>query len=198
MRASLAVVLLLLSAGPVAAQTGRSAAPAGRALSAEQIRDIARRDMVWCENYRAEKGDCETMTLVSLLPDGKLRETGVMRLSRSPDLQLVIDGVSEIRGDQICAVHNEDAVKLRFLMNGRPMPTVLSARLEAMVRESMAEFEGKTLCQTFYRGASADTLSERITVNGARRTDLESTYRLQSDESGLDVRSEEEPEETQV
>lgn len=198
MRASLAVGLLVLGAG-LSAATGAAAQGSGRPLSGEQIRELARRDMIWCENYRAGEGDCESMTLVSLQPDGKLRETGLMRLSKSPDLQLVIDGTSEIRGNQLCAVHNEDTVKMRFLMNGQPMPTVLSGRLETLVREAMAEFEGKTLCQTFYRGRTEDVLSERITVDGARRTDLESTYRLQTDEAGLDVRSEdEEPDETQV
>ena len=174
---------LLMMAGAASAQ-GR---PAG-ALSADEIRDLARRDMVWCENHRVEQNDCETMTLVSLSPDGTLQETGLMRLSQSPDLRMVIDGKSRIQGNAVCSVYGDESVKLRFLLNGRPLPASASGPLEGVVREAMAEFQGKTLCQTFFRGASESELREQITVNGARRPDLESTYRLQPDEKGLDVR----------
>lgn len=191
-----------LIAGPLLAGLLASALPASAAdkpMTGEQIRDLARRDMVWCENYRPDKKDCETLTLVSLLPDGSLRETGVMRLAKSPDLKMVIDGRSEIEGNRVCSVFGDDTVKLGFLLNDRPVPQGAVGAIERVVREAMAEFEGKTLCQTFYRGASDSELRETITVDGQRREDLESVYRLQADEAGLDVRSaEEDPEESVV
>jgi hypothetical protein len=164
------------------------AAAADRPMTAEQIRELARRDLVWCENYRADKKDCETLTLVSLLPDGSLRETGVMRLAKTPDLKMVIDGRSQLQGDRVCSVFGAETVKLRFLLNNRPVPPAATGPIEAVVREAMSEFEGKTLCQTFYRGASEAEIRETITVDGERREDLESVYRLQKDEAGLDVR----------
>lgn len=182
MRAFFAAALLMTAAS--ASAQSRPGAP----LSGEEIRELARRDLVWCENHRAEQNDCETMTLVSLSPDGTLRETGLMRLSQQPDLRLVIDGRSEIRGNAVCSVVGDDSVKFGFVLNGRPLPAFATRELEGVVRESMAEFNGKTLCQTFYRGASAEELREEITVNGARRTDLESVYRLRPDERGLDLR----------
>ncbi len=191
MRAAFAAVsALLLSALalPAAAQE----AP----MSAEQIRELARRDTVWCENYRAAQQDCETITLVSLLPDGSLRETGLMRLSGTPDLKLVVDGRSQITGDRVCSVFGDDTVKLNFLLNGRPAPQAMVGLLEGVVKEAMAEFEGKTFCQTFYRLSEAE-VREVITVDGDRREDLESRYRLQADEAGLDVRPAEEEAEAQ-
>jgi hypothetical protein len=190
MRVLFAAAALLAAAVPAAA--------ADRPMTGEQIRELARRDMVWCENYRPENKDCETLTLVSLLPDGTLRETGVMRLAKSPDLKMVIDGRSEIEGNRVCSVFGDDTVKLRFLLNDRPIPQAAVGPIEAVVREAMAEFEGKTLCQTFYRSSESE-VREIITVDGERRQDLESSYRLQKDESGLDVRpAAEEPEESRV
>lgn len=184
MRAALATALLLTGA-----LTALPAQAADKPMTGEQIRDLARRNMVWCENYRPDKKDCETLTLISLLPDGSLRETGVMRLAASPDLKMVIDGRSAIDGNRVCSVFGEETVKLGFLLNDRPVPPTAAGAIEGVVREAMAEFEGKTLCQTFYRGPSDTDVREVITVNGERREDLESVYRLQPDEKGLDVRA---------
>jgi hypothetical protein len=183
MRAALVLALLLTGAC-----TALPAQAADKPMTGEQIRELARRNMVWCENYRPDKKDCETLTLISLLPDGSLRETGVMRLAASPDLKMVIDGRSAIDGNRVCSVFGDDTVKLGFLLNNQPVPKTAAGAIEGVVREAMAEFEGKTLCQTFYR-ASETEVRERITVDGQRREDLESVYRLQADESGLDIRA---------
>lgn len=190
MRTLLAAAALFAVALPAAA--------ADTPLSAEQIRDLARRETVWCENYRAAQKDCETITLVSLLPDGSLRETGLMRLSSTPDLKMVVDGRSRITSNGVCSVFGDDTVRLGFLLNNRPAPSAMVGLLENVVNEAMAEFEGKTFCQTFYRVSEAE-VRERITVNGERREDLESLYRLQPDEAGLDVRpAADEPESTEL
>jgi hypothetical protein len=191
MRVLFAAAALLLTAFPAAA--------ADAAMTGEQIRELAKRDLVWCENYRPEHKDCETMTLVSLMPDGRLRETGLMQLSKTPDLKMVIDGSSKIDGDKVCSVFGDDTVRLSFLLNNQPAPRQAIGPIEAVVRESMSEFEGKTLCQTFYRGSSELEIREMVTVDGQRREDLESSYRLQPDEAGLNVRPAiDEPEETMV
>lgn len=178
-----AFALLLLPAAALAAE---------KPLSGEQLRDIVRREMVWCENYRAAEKDCETLTLVSLQADGSLRETGAIRLAASPDLTLVVDGPSRIEGDRICSVYTEESVKLAILVNGRPAPSAASGELETLVRSTMAEFLGKTFCQTFYAEGSPERLREEVTVDGARRPDLESIYRLQPDEAGLGLRTQDE------
>jgi hypothetical protein len=100
----------------------------------------------------------------------------------------VIDGRSQIQGDRVCSVFGDDTVKLGFLLNDQPVPEAATTAIRVAVRESMSEFEGKTLCQTFYRNGSDTVLRERITVDGKRREDLESVYRLQADEAGLDIR----------
>lgn len=181
MRALSALLLLLL-----APTIGHAAE---RRLTGDQLRDLARREMVWCENYRAAQKDCDALVLVSLLPDGSLQETGALRIASSPDLVLVIDGRSRIEGDRICSVYEEDTTKLAVLLNGQPVPAMASRPVEAVVRESMAEFTGKTLCQSFYADGDPARLREEVTVNGARRPDLESTYRLQADEAGLNLRT---------
>lgn len=180
-------LLALLLAGAVCA-TAQPVYADDRALSADQIRDLARRELVWCENYRPTQKDCETLTLISLLPDGTLRETGVVRLATTPDLKMVMDGRSSLQGNRVCSVFGDDTVKLGFLLNDQPIPEAAVGAIESAVREAMSEFDGKTLCQTFYRGSSDAEVRETITVDGQRRTDLESVYRLQPDESGLDVR----------
>lgn len=177
------IALAALAAGAL------PAAAADTPLTADQIRDIARKDMVWCENYRAASKDCESLVMVSLMPDGSLRETGLLRLSDKPDLQLVMDGKSTITGDKVCSVFGDETVTMSFVLNGRQLPVSSAPSLEAIVKEAMSEFEGKTLCQTFYRGQSEADLREVVTLDGERREDLESVYRLQADEAGLNLRA---------
>jgi hypothetical protein len=183
MRALLPILALLLAPASVEA--------AERRLTGAQLKDLAQREMVWCENYRAAQKDCETLVLVSLQPDGSLRETGALRIARTPDLMLVIDGRSRIEGDRICSVYDEETTKLAVVLNGQPVPSFMARELEGVVRDAMAEFKGKTLCQSFYADGGAERLREEVTVDGQRRPDLESTYRLQPDESGLDLRARE-------
>lgn len=184
------LILLLTPAGALAAE---------RQLTGDQIRDLAKREVVWCENYRPIEKDCESLSMVSLQPDGGLRETGALRMSSTPDLLLVVDGRSRIEGNRICSVYQEETTKLAFVLNGSPVPAILARNLLGLARESMEEFRGKTLCQSFYTEGSMERLREEVTVDGQRRPDLESVYRIQPDEAGLAIRAPEaDPEESQA
>jgi len=192
MRASLAFSALLVLA-PLAAAAS-SAQAAERRMTGDEIRDIARRELLWCEAYDAGKDDCEVVSLLRLKPDGSLSETSTLLLQENPRLMVYIADSDQIDGDRLCGKVEARKTRFSFTLEGQAMPPELAATLQALFRSQMEEFEGKTLCQAFFRGDNPNIIREEITVDGERRTDLESTYHLHEGGAGLNLRPQLAPE----
>jgi len=162
---------------------------AGRRITADEIRDIARREMLWCESFDAAGQDCETVTLLRLLPDGRLAETSTRLLQEDPRLQVFIADSGAIDGDRVCSKIDSNRTGLSFTLDGRVLPTAESVVLRLMFMALMTEYEGKTLCQSFAWGDEPNEVVEEITLDGERRPELESTYMLREGEAGLNLRA---------
>ncbi len=192
MRASLAFLSALLVLAPLAAVSPAQAAE--RRLTGDEIRDIARRELLWCEAYDAGKDDCEVVSLLRLKPDGSLSETSTLLLQEDPRLMVYIADTDSIDGDRLCGKVESQKTRFSFTLEGQAMSSDSAATLQALFRSQMAEFEGKTLCQAFFRGENPNVIREEITVDGERRTDLESTYHLHEGGAGLNLRPQLAPE----
>lgn len=161
---------------------------AERKMTAEELRDIARREMLWCENYVAETNDCDVITLVRLVPDGRLAETSTLLLQEDPRLQVFIGDHDRIDGDRLCSTIESARTAFAFTVEGQPAPTATAIGLRLLFMAQLAELDGKTLCQTFFRDDATGVVREEITVDGERRTDLESTYVLREGSERLNLR----------
>lgn len=193
MRASLAALAAVLTLAPLAAAPQAQAAE--RRMTGDEIRDVARRELLWCEGYDAGKDDCEVVSLLRLRPDGSLSETSTLLLQAEPRLMVYIADSDEIDGDRLCGKVESQKTRFSFTLEGQAMSTEAAATLQALFRSQMAEFEGKTLCQAFFRGDDPNVIREEITVDGERRTDLESIYHLHEGGAGLNLRPQLAPEE---
>ena len=185
----LAACVLALTAQAAPAQTpAPTPAPAGERLTAAEIQDIARREMLLCENYVASSDDCDIVTLWRLTGDGAVAETSTLLVSDEPQLQVYIADSSQIRGDAICSQVDLTRTAFSFTLNGQPAPPATSAALQLLFLAQLAELNGKTMCQSFIHGDQPGVLIEEITVDGQRRTDLESTYILREGTERLKLR----------
>jgi hypothetical protein len=164
------------------------AADGERKLSGAEIRDMAKREVLWCDDYRKSSDDCSGVTVVRLLPDGRVSQTTTVLVSNSPRLQAFIGDVDQIKGDQVCGVVKAADTAVSFTLDGKPVPELAGLRLKAVLLSVLAELEGKTMCQSFYRGRDPMRLREEVTVDGARRQDLESTYVIREGRDGFALR----------
>lgn len=173
---------------------GASAQTAERRMTADEIRDIARREMLWCESFDPEANSCDTITLIRLAPDGRLAETATVLVQAQPRLQVYIADHDTLDGDRLCSVIESEKTGFSFTLDGRPLQGTEALGLRLLFMSQLTEFEGKTLCQTFFWSGEDGAVREEITVDGKRRTDMESTYKLHDGNQGLDLRPQSSPE----
>ena len=84
MRASLAALAAFLTLAPLTAASAAAAAAAELPVTGDEIRDIARRELLWCEAYDTRNDDCEVVSLLRLRPDGSLSATSTLPLQPDP------------------------------------------------------------------------------------------------------------------
>jgi hypothetical protein len=186
------IALLPLAASLVLATSAAAApiAPVGpeHRLNAQEIRDLAKRELLWCDDFRVQNGSCDAITLITLAPDGRLAETTTLLLSEGPRLQAYIGEVDVVDGDKVCSKVSAAHLPIAFTLEGQAVPADASAGLRDVLVNSLADLDGKTICQTFYRGADPNKLREEVTVDGKRRKDLETIYQLHDGADGFDLR----------
>lgn len=194
MRRFLAAVSALAA---LAALPGAAHASDAR-LTGQEIRDIAGRGLLWCEEYEAASDDCGVVTLLRVMPDGRLASTSTLLLQESPELQVYIADIDQLDGDRLCSKVEMGRARFTFMLDGQQLSDERAIGLTALFQAQMADMEGKTMCQTFFRTEDPNVIREEITVDGERQTDLESTYHLREGDSGLHLRAQlpTEPDET--
>ncbi len=182
----LAALLAVLAAAPARAQP--AVAEVEHKLSATEIQDLAKRGLLWCDDWRDSSGDCNTLTLIRLSPDGKLVETTAMLISESPHLQAFIGDVDVIEGDRVCSKVNAAKTPMSFTIEGKPVASTATSGLRSILLSTLAELDGKTVCQSFYSGDDPMKLREEVFVDGERRQDLETVYLLRDPSEGFALR----------
>jgi len=188
--ASLTASLLLALTPEASVAAAAKPAPGEHRLNAEEIRALAKREVLWCDDYKAANDDCEAITLIRLAPDGRLAETTTLLISDGPRLQAFLGEFDDVKGDRVCSKVAVASMPMSFVMEGKPVSDDAAMGLRAVLAQSLADLDGKTVCQSFYRGADPDKLREEVTVDGKRREDLETTYLLRpNDGAGFGLRS---------
>ena len=182
----------LLAALSLAAGLPAQAAPSAgleHRLSAGEIRDLASKQMMWCDGYHPDTDDCQIVTLVTLMPDGRIGQTATWIEEEDPMIRIFVGEVDHFDGDRICTVVNTTTIPIGVTVNGKAVSSALAATLRPIIDKMFAPLQGKMVCQAFYRGADPSRLREEVTVNGRRQPDLESNYVLRSGGDGFALRN---------
>lgn len=183
----IAAFALVGAAAPTDAAGSRQAE---HRLNATEIRDLAHKELLWCDGYHDATDDCQMVTLVRLLPDGRFAQTTTWVVEQKPLLQVYVGDIDKMEGDRICSVVDTEQMPVAFTLNGKAVPEPLAGALKRTLVELFAPLHGKRVCQAFYRGADPNRLREEVTVDGRRRPDLESHYVLREGTAGFALRSE--------
>jgi hypothetical protein len=184
--------VLLLAAFALAGGIPAQAAPSTGAehrLSASEIRDLASKQMMWCDGYHTDTDDCQIVTLVTLMPDGRIGQTATWVEEQDPMIQIYVGEVDHFDGDRICNVVDTNAIPVGVTVNGKAVSAALASTLKPIIDKLFAPLQGKVVCQSFYRGADPTRLREEVTVNGRRQPDLESNYVLRQGSDGFALRN---------
>jgi hypothetical protein len=186
--ASLLAAFALMGALPAAAAATNFAGE--HRLTADEIRQLAHEGMLWCDSYHSATDDCQMVTLVGLLPDGRIGQTTTWVVEDKPLLQVYVGDVDQFEGDRICSTVDTRGMPIGFTLEGKAVPDSLSGALKQTLMQLFKPLEGQRVCQAFYRGTDPTRLHEEVTVNGRRRPDLESSYVLRAGADGFALRSE--------
>ena len=183
----LPLAAVLMAAAPAVAAPVAPQGPEHR-LTAIEIRALAKRELLWCDDFHAQNESCHAISLITLAPDGRLAETTTLLLSDGPRVQAFIGEVDDLKGDRVCSKVSVAQMPIAFTLEGRAAPADASAGWRDAFVDSVSELDGKTVCQAFYRGTDPNLLREEVTVDGVRRKDLETVYRLHDGKDGFDLR----------
>jgi hypothetical protein len=168
----------------------RAQAPAGEhRMTAAELRDLAHRDVLWCDGYEAATDDCEQITLMQVRKDGILTQTTTLLLEEQPRMQAFLGELDKFVGDKLCSVIDSHDLPAGFLLEGHVVQEPNASTLRQALIETLVDLHGKTVCQAFYRGPDPNRVREVITVDGKRREDLESLYILREGARGFALRA---------
>jgi hypothetical protein len=183
---SLVVATLLCFAAP--APVASAVPGVERQLTAVELRDIARRELLWCDTYQEATDDCDGLILMRLGSDGRVLETTTLLLTAQPRVQVFVADVDDIKGNRLCSKVATARLAVAFTLEGRAVSADRTADLRALFVGSIEDLDGKTICQTFFHNGDTHRLREEVTVDGERRHDLETTYMLKDGAEGFGLR----------
>ncbi|HYE45102.1 MAG TPA: hypothetical protein VEA44_04930 [Caulobacter sp.] len=162
--------------GPeVSSATAASAPPSlGRAALVELVKD----GKPLCGGWRPKDGSCEDIGFMEVLADGQVAQT--YRFKLSDDYEIAMRQTVKFEGNALCAEFRWEDLEVAVLREGQRAPFSESLALTAMLQNSLEEFTGKTICETYQRNAATGELTTEVTVDGERYPALDADYRILS------------------
>ncbi|MDB5471606.1 MAG: hypothetical protein JWR84_3166 [Caulobacter sp.] len=180
-------ILLML-----AALAGVSIAPAAFAgeapLDREALRSLARSGEALCGGWRDRDDSCEDVGFIELVAPDEVLHTYRFRISFEPDYEVVMQETATIEDGALCSTYSVGNLKVRVLADGEAAPTEQSMAISAMFQDSLAEFEGKQVCESYFRDQATGELNTVVTIDGIRNPDLESSYRVLTKDDRIHLR----------
>lgn len=181
---ALAVFGTVLAGAAIAPPAFADEAP----LDREALRGLARSGEPLCGGWRDRDDSCEDVGFMELLPQDQVLHTYRFRISFDPDYEVVMQETTTIEDGALCSTYSMSNLKIRVLSDGEAAPTEPSLAIGAMLQESLADYEGKQICESYYRDAATDELTTVVTIDGERDPELESRYRVLGKDDRIHLR----------
>lgn len=180
-------LLLILSA--VGALAIAPAALAGEApLDREALRSLAQSGEALCGGWRDRDDSCEDVGFLELLPQDQVLHTYRFRISFEPDYEVVMQETATIEDGALCSTYSIANLTVRVLADGEAAPTEQSLAISALFQDSLAQYEGKQVCESYFRDQTTGELTTVVTIDGVRDPDLESSYRVLTKDDRIHLR----------
>ncbi|WGM39131.1 hypothetical protein [Caulobacter sp. NIBR1757] len=180
---------ILLTLAALAAVSIAPAALAGEApLDREALRGLAASGEALCGGWRDRDDSCEDVGFMELLPQDQVLHTYRFRISFEPDYEIVMQETATIEDGALCSTYSLANLTVRVLADGQAAPTEQTLAISAMFEESLAEFEGKQVCESYFRDQATGELTTVVTIDGVRNPDLESSYRILTKDERIHLR----------
>ena len=180
---------ILLTLAVLAAVSIAPAALAGEApLDREALRGLATSGEALCGGWRDRDDSCEDVGFMELLPQDQVLHTYRFRISFEPDYEIVMQETATIEDGALCSTYSLANLTVRVLADGQAAPTEQTLAISAMFEESLAEFEGKQVCESYFRDQATGELTTVVTIDGVRNPDLESSYRVLTKDERIHLR----------
>jgi hypothetical protein len=157
-------------------------------LGRQGLIDLASSNRMLCNQWRARDGSCEDVGYFEMLVGEAVRLTYRFRLSLEPDLEVIVRETAQLDGDALCSVFSLDALDISVLADGSPATQEQTLAITLLYRESLAEFEGKKACETYFKDAETGDLRTVVTLDGELAPTLDNVYRLLGPEDRIHLR----------
>ncbi|MDO9335146.1 MAG: hypothetical protein Q7T61_01975 [Caulobacter sp.] len=181
---------LLLTLALMAGVSAAPAALAGEApLDREALRGLARSGSPLCGGWRDRDDSCEDVGFMELLPQDQVLHTYRFRISFEPDYEVVMQETATIEDGALCSIYSTANLKVRVLADGEPAPLEQALAISGLFHESLAQFEGKRVCESFYRDGGSGELTTVVTIDGEPNPELESKYRVLAPQERIHLRA---------
>ena len=180
---------ILLVLGALGALAIAPAALAGEApLDREALRSLAQSGDPLCGGWRDRDDSCEDIGFLELLPEDQVLHTYRFRISFEPDYEVVMQETTTIEDGALCSTYSIANLKVRVLADGEAAPTEQSLAISAMFQDALAEYEGKLICERYFRDQATGELTTVVTIDGVRDPGLESSYRILTKDDRIHLR----------
>ena len=180
---------ILLTLIALAGLTIAPAALAGEApLDGEALRGLAQSGNPLCGGWRDRDDSCEDLGFMELLPQDQVLHTYRFRISFEPDYEVVMQETATIKDGALCSIYSVANLKVRVLSDGQAAPTEQSLAIGVLFQESLAAYEGKQVCESYFRDQATGELTTVVTIDGERDPDLESSYRVLTKDDRIHLR----------
>ncbi len=192
MRALQVLALILAVAAPSAA-LGR----ADRPLTGDGLVAAIASDQAWCAGWREADQSCEEVVFLEAA-ENLVSQTRRYRIYEGADFEMVVRNTAKIEAGKLCWTYRFAEMEVAFLEAGVRAAPEQAAAMTVVLRETMADLEGKVACEAFSRDEATGEIAAAATLDGERAPEFDSRFRLLAPDARVKLRGvfEDKPEPT--
>lgn len=154
-----------------------AAAQAEQRLTTADLRAMAARGALLCERWDAAAERCDGVYRWNVV-NGELTETRLEAVSNTPPIDTAFQYPVAFRDDQACVTMDANATSLLVMANGRELTSEEAAPIRARLDTVYAPVNGQTVCTAYFRDAGTGGLRAEVSVGGARRAAMDTSFRV--------------------
>lgn len=173
----------------IAAVSGPSAALAqpDRPLTRDGLVATIKSERPWCAGWREADQSCEEIVFLEAI-EGAVSQTRRYRIYEGSDFEMVVRNTARFDGGKLCWTYRFAEMDIAFLEAGVRAPKEQAAAMLMVMRETMADLEGKVACEAFSRDEATGEIAAAATLDGERAPEYDNRFRLLTPDARVKLR----------